>query len=206
MIGRPLLRRSVAISTALLALAFAARPVAAEDFDVPAADGWYSWQVAASRIGARSCCYGWHAGQPLARRACDLDGRGGGYSISGDCEFDPADLRVYVRMQDGRPERVRALNADCPVTTATEITDLGVVDADASVRWLAGRLTSAGDGSTEILAAIPMHAGDAPHDTLTGLLEDGGQPTKIREQALFWLVQTESDEAFAYVDRLLTGG
>jgi hypothetical protein len=27
---------------------------------------------------------------------------------------------------------------------------------------------------------------------------------EVREQALFWLAQTESDEAFEYIDRILT--
>lgn len=190
-------------AAAIVALILAAPAVAAADLDVPVVDGWYSWQVPASKLGVRSCCYGWHTGQPATRRPCDLDGRGGGYSIGGDCDLDAADVRVYVRMQDGRPDRVRALNADCPVTTATEVTDLGRVDADPSVRWLAGRLTNDRQADAEFLAAIPMHAGSAPYDTLTGLLEDRSRPMEIREQALFWLVQSESDEAFAYVDRLL---
>jgi hypothetical protein len=72
------------------------------------------------------------------------------------------------------------------------------------VRWLAGQVSGGTDGDVEFLAAIPMHGGDAPYAVLTGLLEDRGRPMKVREQALFWLVQSESDEAFAYVDRLLS--
>ena len=197
------LRSGLQVIVAVLVVALPAS-VVAQELDVPAGDGWYSWQVATSESGSRSCCYGWHTGQASSRRTCDLDGRGGGYSIGGDCDLDSADLRIYVRMRDGRPDRVRALSAGCPVTTDTEIADLGAVDTEASVRWLAGRITGGTDRDAGLLAAIAMHAGDAPLDTLTGLLEDRERPMKLREQALFWLAQSDSDEAFEYLDRLLT--
>jgi HEAT repeat protein len=39
---------------------------------------------------------------------------------------------------------------------------------------------------------------------LAAILEDKSLEMNIREQALFWLAQTESDEAFEYIDRLLS--
>jgi hypothetical protein len=176
----------------------------ARRLDVPGADGWYSWTVAASETGARSCCYQWQGGQSATQRVCDLDGKRGGYTIGGDCLLDSDQVRVYVRMIDGQPERVRALNADCPVNTASEITDLGAVPADASVGWLRGQLSNERRGNSELLAAIPMHAGNAAFDALTELLEDRSRSMDTREQALFWLAQSDTDEAYDYLDRLLT--
>jgi hypothetical protein len=160
--------------------------------------------VPASAGGAKSCCYGWHGGQTVMREVCNLDGRQGGFTIGGGCELDSDDIRIYVRVRDGKPNRVRALNAECPVTTKSEVRDLGAVDPDASVRWLASRVGDDKGLDPELLSAIPMHAGEAAIATLTDLLEDQGRPMSLREQALFWLVQSESDEAFDYLDRLLT--
>ncbi len=36
------------------------------------------------------------------------------------------------------------------------------------------------------------------------ILEDRSLDMDIREQALFWLAQDESDEAFEYIDRILS--
>lgn len=196
------------VAAALLAVTAGAAAddtaTAATTLDVPRADGWYSWTVAASTTGSRTCCYDWHRGQSARQRACDLDGQRGGYTIGGDCLLESESVRVYVRMDAGQPERVRALNADCPVTTASEIRDLGSVAADVSVRWLRDRITNDRHGDAQLLAAIPMHAGGAAFEALTSLLEDRSRPMDTREQALFWLAQTDTDEAFDYIDRLLT--
>ncbi len=201
-------RRIVWLAAALLAIA---RPAVAEEaarpvgtLDVPRIDGWYSWTAAASSTGARTCCYGWHGGRAVTRRVCDLDGKRGGHTIGGDCVLDSDEIRVYVRMRDGKPDRVRALNAECPVSTSSEIADLGRVESEASVRWLSARISRDRHDNAEILAAIPMHGGDAAFDALTSLLEDRRRTMELRKQALFWLVQSGSDDALAYVDRLLT--
>lgn len=39
---------------------------------------------------------------------------------------------------------------------------------------------------------------------VTAIVEDRKMEQEIREQALFWLAQTESEEAFAVIDRLLS--
>jgi HEAT repeat protein len=41
-------------------------------------------------------------------------------------------------------------------------------------------------------------------NALAAILEDKSLDMDLREQALFWLAQTESDEAFEYIDRLLS--
>lgn len=189
-------------AAALCAVVLAA-PAGAADLEVPRGDGWYSWDVAASRTGVRSCCYGWQGGASVRGEVCDLDEQRGGYTLGGDCLLESDHIRVYVRLRDGQPDRVRALNADCPVTTATEVVKLGEVEPDSSVGWLAARVGRDGDIDAELLAAIPMHDSAAVVATLARLLEDKERPMKTREQALFWLAQSDTDEAFDYLDRLL---
>lgn len=194
--------RVATVVTATLML-MSAVTASGQNIDIPGDDGWYSWSVPASTTGASSCCFRWQSGHGAAIRACDLDGAGGGYTLSGDCALQSGEVHVYVRMSGGQLDRVHALNADCRVTTASEITELGGVAPDTSVRWLAAQLTGEENRDSEILAAIPMHSGSAAFATLTAFLEDQDRPIELREQALFWLAQSDTDEAFQYLDRLL---
>ncbi len=175
---------------------------AAAYLSVPDADGWYSWAVTAGSAGRNTCCYHWRSGSPRVQ-GCALDGGDGGFSI-GDCNLDSDELRVYVRIRGGDVDEIRALSADCPVTARTEIRDLGQVDIATSVDWLRGYLGEEKDESSEVLAALAMHAGDTATNALIEIVEDRGSPQDYREEALFWLVQSESDSAFRYLDRILS--
>ena len=73
-----------------------------------------------------------------------------------------------------------------------------------SVAWLSDQVYADGRISEDAIAAISAHAGDAAFAALTGLLEDRNRAKKTREQALFWLAQTDSDEAFEYLDALIS--
>ena len=107
---------------------------------------------------------------------------------------------------------------------ADQLVRQGRDDASGNVRaqawfWLAQ--TDTPDSEAEILRAI---ATDEDHDVreeavfalsqlpdkravraLLRVIEDTALDTELRKEALFWLAQTESDEALAYFDRLLTG-
>jgi hypothetical protein len=48
-----------------------------------------------------------------------------------------------------------------------------------------------------------MHADDVALPALQSLVEDRSQDRELREQALFWLAQSDSDEAYRYIDSLL---
>ena len=188
------------VATAML-LAVPAGSFAAE-IDVPQADGWYSWAVAAGSAGRNSCCYHWRSGAARLE-GCALDGGDGGFDIGG-CDLDSEELRVYVRVRGGDVDRIRALSADCPVTARSEILDLGRVDVTASVDWLRGHLDDDARDSSEVLAAIAMHAGDAATDALIEIVEDRESAQDYREEALFWLVHSGSDSAYRYLDNLLS--
>ena len=195
--------RSLAVIISALLLAIPARGVAA-DLRVPEADGWYSWEVAAGSAGRNTCCYHWQSGSARTQ-GCALDGGDGGFNI-GDCDLDSNELRVYVRVRGGDIDEIRALSANCPVTARSEISDLGQVDIATSVEWLRRHLANDKDDSSEVLAAIAMHAGDAATDALIGIVEDRHNSQDYREEALFWLVQSGSDSAFRYLDRILGAG
>ncbi len=186
---------------AALLLAVPAGSLASE-IDVPEADGWYSWAVTAGSVGRSSCCYSWRNGS-VRSQGCALDGGDGGFNI-GDCDLDSNELRVYVQVRDGDIDDIRALSADCPVTARSEISDLGQVDVATSIDWLRAHLDADKDDSHEVLAAIAMHAGDAATDALIGIVEDRDNSQHHREEALFWLVQSESDAAYRYLDRILS--
>jgi len=117
---------------------------------------------------------------------------------------DGDQISVYVRMKAGKVTKIRALTSDCPETTITPVNDLGVVSNDASVAWLLQQMDAGARISESALAAISAHAGKEAFTALTTLVEDRESSRDLREQALFWLAQSNTDEAFSYFDRLLS--
>ncbi len=175
----------------------------AAEFAAPTDDGWHIWQVQGSEDGANACCYRWRNGTS-SKQGCDLDGQHGGSITVGGCDIEGDQISVYVRMNAGKVSKIRALTSDCPVTTRTPLNKLGVVANGASVAWLPRQVDAETHISEDAIAAISMHVGDEAFTALTTLVEDRDSSRKLREQALFWLAQSNSDEAFSYFDRLLS--
>ncbi len=175
----------------------------AAEFAAPTDDGWHAWQVQGSEDGANACCYRWRNGTS-SKQGCDLDGRHGDSITIGDCDIEGDQISVYVRMAAGTVTKIRALTSDCPVTTSTPVNDMGVVSNGASVAWLLQQVDAAARISESALAAISTHAGDEAFTALTTLVEDRDSSRNLREQALFWLALSNTDEAFNYLDRLLS--
>jgi hypothetical protein len=176
----------------------------AAEFTAPTDDGWHAWQVVGSESGTNACCYRWRDGS-VSKQGCDLDGRNGNSITLGDCELDSSgQVTVYVRIADGKVNKVRALSADCAVTTQAAVSELGSVPNRDSVAWLINQVDAESRVSGDAIAAISAHAGEEAFAALTQLVEDRGRRKKTREQALFWLAQTESDEAFDYLDAILS--
>ena len=169
----------------------------------PVDDGWHVWHVQGTESGANACCYRWRNGS-AKKQGCDLDGHNGDSITLGDCDIEGDQINVYVRMQDGKATKIRALTANCPVTTQSPVNDMGSMSNADSVAWLSDQVYTKGRASEDAIAAISMHAGNAAFAALTGLLEDRGRRKKTREQALFWLAQTNSDQAFEYLDALIS--
>jgi hypothetical protein len=109
-----------------------------------------------------------------SRKGCNLDGHSIAFSDSGDCAVAPGTIQIYVRLDDGEPKDIRVLSSNCPVSTESEVADHGLVSAGESLTWF------------------------------RSIIEDQRLDIDIREEALFGLVQSESDAAFDYIDSLLT--
>jgi hypothetical protein len=170
---------------------------AAETLD-PDTDGWHSWSVPAPPGAVERCCHGWSE-----QRGCDLESSRGGLSSCGNLRDDSGYTRIYLLVESGQPERIAALSPLCEIRTATAITDHGRVDPDTSVDWLR-RLAAADSGiGSEALAALSLHGGDYALHALVDIVESGADD-ELREEALFWLIQSGSDAGFAWVDRLLS--
>jgi hypothetical protein len=177
--------RTLAIAT-LIVLSSSA---AAAELNLPR-DGWASWEVPAVDDAPAMCCFGWKDA-PGAAPTCKLDERQNGYSSRDEQTTDA--VRVYARMRDGKPERVRALAANCPVQTATAIQDLGKADENASVQWLAGLMKSAADDAdagrksrSDLLAALAVHRAASALDALSALARSDAR-LDARKDAVFWL-------------------
>lgn len=105
---------------------------------------------------------------------CDLDSRNLSFSNNVDCTSVPGDVQVYVRMVKGIPTAIRVLSSNCPATAASSIEDHGLVSAAENVSWF------------------------------KTVIEDRRLDKDVREAALFALLQSNSDEAYVYIDNLLS--
>jgi len=57
---------------------------------------------------------------------------------------------------------------------------------------------------SDAIMSISLHSGDRPVTILASIVKFGTD-RKLREEALFWLGQSDLDEAFTVLDRLLSG-
>jgi len=109
-----------------------------------------------------------------SRGGCNLDGSNISFSDSGDCAAAPGTIQVYVQLQNGTPRTIRVLSSNCPVTTQATVTDHGLISVAENMDWF------------------------------RGIIEDKGIADDVREEALFALVISRSDAAYAYLDKLLS--
>ena len=117
---------------------------------------------------------------------------------------DGGKLQIFASVMSGKPVQLR-LRGDsvCFDNFDVEALDLGVVEVDQSIDWLQQYITPESELSSDALLAISLHSGDRPVTILANILKSPVD-RKLREEALFWLVQSDSDEAFAVLDRLLS--
>lgn len=195
-----------AIRLILVAAFFAAcisSELLAAGFGGPAADGWHTWRVAASTKAPDSCCFTWNSGT-VTRKGCDLDSKHGNYGSIRDGATASGELQLYALLESGKPVKLRALSSQCAVTADSEISDLGLIEVDDSIDWLQRHIEPRSEISSDAIMAITLHSGDRPVAILAAIVK-AGSDRKIREEALFWLGQSDSDAAFDVFDRLLSG-
>lgn len=114
------------------------------------------------------------AGAVSERTTCDLDNGRGIVISDSPCQGASGHSTYYVRKEGGMPVRIRVYDANCEVSSSAPITDMGSLSPDESVTMLL----------------------DIVNERKLGM--------DVREEALFWLAQSNTDSAFAYFDELLS--
>lgn len=173
------------IALPLLAAVIAA-PAAGSPLDALRADGLYAWQVDALPDAPAWCCFRFRGERPVFD-ACNLDGGLVNHGLDGGAG-NGGTMQLYARIEAGTLTRLRALGADCPVRTRQPIIDLGRIDGDASVAWLARELERGSPVESDLLAAIGVHAVDPARAVLLEATRPD-RPEQRRKDAIFWLGQ-----------------
>lgn len=188
------------VTALMLVTGVASNAISAEVPELTA-DGWHTWRVSTTEVGADQCCFEWYSGE-ARRTACDLDSRHVSFGSSDSVVDESAMIQIYALVQDGDVSKIRALSSQCPVTTKGDVIDMGVVESDDSIRWLERFVAPRTKMSTHALAAISVHGGTNSLNMLVDVAQHDAS-LENRKDAIFWLVQTESEQAFAYIERLL---
>ncbi len=115
--------------------------------------------------------------------------------------------QFYVLIKSGEPKEVEIVGHWCngwkrSDKTYPVATDLGMLDTNSSIDWLQQYTGERTDLSSEALAAISMHEGTRAVQILIDIVESKAH-MDVREEAVFWMAQSDSEEAFNYLDRLL---
>ncbi|MDX1554706.1 MAG: hypothetical protein R3212_01635 [Xanthomonadales bacterium] len=187
----------------LLLAGLVAGPADADPISLPQ-DGWYRWEVAAGAAGQKACCYNFRSGN-IQRVECRLGDSGDGMIMEDDCEVHSDMMQVFVEVSGGRVREIQPLSSTCPVRTPADIRTIDRVSTADSIEWLKAQVAHNPTIADEAVMTLSFHAEREALQALVTILEDSQNRMDAREQALFWMVQSGSDEAFAYLDRLLDG-
>lgn len=216
----------------LLAALHSAR---ADGLDALSADGWYTWRSQAAEATSAWCCV--DASRDDVQKGCDLDDGRYGLVNCGGRVLQGGEVRLYAKIEAGVVAELKVLSPDCPVYSATGVSDLGTIDVGDTSGWLRGLMREHGradvrgdaafvlaqtgaDGSEqaimqamvedpdddvreEAVFALSQLPGERAVDALLAVVENRRLDLERRKNALFWLVQSESDRAFTSVERLL---
>jgi hypothetical protein len=184
------MKRLLFVLTAVAALGNGASASAADlSTQVAQANGWVTWRVPMIADAGAPCCFVQKDHSPLTS-GCDLDGGNGSFTTDGPFGKGGDTLSVYLRVEHGHVDRVRAFASSCPVTSATAIRIIDAVESGQSVKVLSdsidGKPRSDDD---DALAALAYHA-DASATQALAILANPAHSGEPRKQALFWLGQT----------------
>lgn len=151
-------------------------------------DGWYRWQIESPEGGHMYC---WQ--------------RDFSYTSKCDAQSNPGALYIYARKRKGDIVELRIRSEQCSVEGEDEFRDLGVVANVDSIGWLKALAEANTRASEDATGAIAAHASIEALPVLISLVENKRLDQDVREQALFWVVQSSDDEAYVYLDKLLVG-
>jgi HEAT repeat protein len=200
------MQRSMLFAAAA-ALGFPANSIVANELEnrVTASEGWVAYSVPMVAGVEGPCCYQVR-GSTATRKGCDLDRPNWSFGNNLDDSADALDgeLAVYLRVEHGRVERVRAVGASCPVQTASTVRWLDSIEPANSVAMLSSLLDrESRNVEDQGLIALAYHADASATRTLAARAEPS-HPLRKREQALFWLGQTRGAEGADIIERYAT--
>jgi hypothetical protein len=158
---------------------------------------WLAWEVPAIPALRTACCLD----RKFQPATCRLEAKNQSWGTLGDSPRGSGVLLVLVRWADGKADRIRHVESQCPVDPSPlSIVRLDGVAPAESARWLA-RLAAEADGKRdggEVLAALAYHAGPAAEEALRRLAAEPHRK-EVREQALFWIGQARGEEGARFL-------
>lgn len=166
-------------------------------------DGWHRWEVPAGAGGRNACCYEFRKFHVTGAVGCRLGHGENDLDPTDNCDVTSDLMHIYVEVKDGAVREIQALSSKCPVSVDGQVRVQEGVSSHDSIAWLLRQVKDHPRHAEEAIMTVSFHAEGEALAALIGLIEDTSQKQDAREDALFWLVQTESEEAFAYLDRLL---
>jgi len=203
------MKASLALATLALALVQTCgnARAGALDSELKGKDGWIGYRVPMIEGAGQPCCFEWHGKRP-AQAGCDLDGRNWNFGTSDEARgLGTSDnLAVYVRLEHGAIDKVRAVSAACPVHTARDIQWLEAVTPAQSIALLepiAANGKKGDDARESALSALAYH-GDPSATSALSRLAAPGPGRELRQQALFWLGQARGEAGADVVERWAT--
>ncbi len=127
------------------------------------------------------------------------------WRVAATGEYD--EEQFYVLIKSGKPKEIEIVGHWCNRWNGSDkkypvATDLGMLDTNSSIDWLQQYTGERTDLSSEALAAISRHEGTRAVQVLIDIVESKAH-MDVREEAVFWMAQSDSEEAFNYLDRLL---
>lgn len=172
--------------TGLLLIALLLTEALAASIPAISEDGWYRWQVEDPEGGHVYC---WRRDYSYVRKCEESD--------------TAAAVYIYARSRDGEIVDIRIRSLQCGDDMNDEYRELGIVANADSIAWLKTLAEANERASEDATAAIAAHASEQALPVLIALVENRRLDHDVREQALFWLAQSDDDEAFDYLDKLL---
>jgi hypothetical protein len=153
---------------------------------------WVAWTVPTSGL---SICCSWNDGTSNRCGGCSLEGRGLSIDDDADATRRTTTMLLAARIEDGRIQRMRAFDAECPIAArGASITLFTGVTAEASVDFLVKSTRDSQDD--ELLAMLSMHDHPKVVPALIALARNDPS-TKVRRGAIFWLGQKAGVKAAA---------
>ena len=169
---------------------------------------WVAWAAPVADGRSSMCCFSgdWH-GESVTGGRCGLEpgwsstimNREGNRSVRLEV---PEAFFVFVRVEQGRVERVRMFSEDCEIEAGSvPVSWLTGVPAVASASFLtavAGEAEASDRARKGAVSALAQHGIPEAVTALVRLARRAPE-AKLREDALFWLSQRAGDQAEAAI-------